>query len=89
MVKSHCLSEPKTAPILPLQAAWLQGFGDIFGIVSHGVRYDFFPDESENGNNSNSYISGLLNAIGHPMPQPPNTPGYEKPVMLNNFVIVE
>jgi RHS repeat-associated protein len=53
------------------------------------LDYDFFPDSSENGNNSNSYISGLLNAVGHPMPQPPNTPGYEKPVTLDNFVRVE
>gem|GEM_PF-3293420 len=32
MVKSHCLDECKTAPILPLQAPWLQALQRFFGI---------------------------------------------------------
>nr|WP_067298395.1 RHS repeat-associated core domain-containing protein [Marinobacterium profundum] len=54
-------------------------------VYRDNLDYDFFPDKDESGNNSNSYISGLLNALGNPMPQPPKTPGYEKPVTIDNF----
>ena len=38
MVKSHCLGECKTAPVLPLQAPSLQALRRFCGILSHGIR---------------------------------------------------
>jgi hypothetical protein len=52
------------------------------------LDYDFFPGrrvESE-GNNSNSYASGLLRAVGFQnFGRPPNTPGFNLPVTTGNF----
>lgn len=50
------------------------------------LDYDFWPDNSEPGNNSNSYISGLLDAAGAEAPVPDvNLPGYDKPVVREVF----
>lgn len=53
------------------------------------LDYDFFPSSSD-GYNSNSYVSGLLKAIGVDQPPVPNqqvapTPGAEKPVPTGCF----
>jgi RHS repeat-associated protein len=49
------------------------------------LDYDFFPNGYMDGYNSNSYISGLTQAMGVPMAQPPSTPGFQKPVPLSAF----
>ncbi len=52
------------------------------------LNYDLFPNLSDsNGHNSNSYISGLLNAAGINTPQINNLtlPGYKKPIPAENF----
>lgn len=51
-----------------------------------GLDYDYLPDNDEEGYNSNSYTSGLLEASGAKVPQPSvNTPGWNKPVPRKSF----
>ena len=48
--------------------------------------YDYFPQADEDGFNSNGYARGVLEAAGYrDVPQPPNTPGFEKPVSREEF----
>ena len=49
------------------------------------LDYDFFPSSALDGYNSNSYISGLLRALGFNVEQPPNTVGFQKPVPSDSF----
>ena len=51
------------------------------------AEYNLFPQEDEpSGHNSNSYISGLLKAVGLDPPDvKSNTPGYDKPLPDINF----
>jgi len=50
------------------------------------LQYDLFPTTNHNGYNSNSYISGILNAAEITPPSIKlNTPGFDKPVPINNF----
>jgi RHS repeat-associated protein len=48
--------------------------------------YDFFPQDDEDGYNSNGYASGvLLITTGSIPPAPPRTPGYHHPVPKRYF----
>jgi RHS repeat-associated protein len=52
------------------------------------LDYEYFPVSFTDGFNSNSYISGLLNATGlyiQGVHAPPTTPGFEKPVPVFHF----
>ena len=49
------------------------------------VDYEYFPNRYSDGNNSNSYVNGLLRAAGVEMPAPPSSPGYDKPVPAEAF----
>jgi len=50
------------------------------------LTYDLHPTKNGSGYNSNSYASGLLNAVGLEAPKlKSNTPGYDKPVPSDNF----
>ena len=52
------------------------------------LNYDLFPNlGNSSGYNSNSYVSGLLNAAGIDSPQINNLtlPGYRKPIPAENF----
>ncbi len=48
--------------------------------------YDMFPSSWQEGYNSNSYVSGLIQATTGTLPsQPPSTPGFKKPVPESSF----
>jgi RHS repeat-associated protein len=49
------------------------------------IDYELFPNRFSDGNNSNSYVNGLLRAAGVEMPSPPTSPGYDKPVPAEAF----
>jgi hypothetical protein len=53
---------------------------------SDDLRYELRPEAKNDAFNSNSYISGLLQAIGLDAPElKSNVPGYNKPVPLEHF----
>jgi len=52
--------------------------------------YSLFPQADDDDYNSNGYVSGLLDIVlgitdGYTVQQPPNTPGFEKPVPPSYF----
>ena len=52
--------------------------------------YEWFPEMDDDGYNSNSYVSGLLDIVlgisdGYTVVPPPNTPGFKKPVPPSYF----
>lgn len=51
------------------------------------VPYSLFPSGDSDAYNSNSFISGLLDAAGFALPASTgaNTPGFNKPVPINRF----
>lgn len=50
------------------------------------LDYDIFPSKVFDGYNSNGYASGLIKATTGTMPpQPPDTPGFNKPVPESSF----
>ena len=57
------------------------------------VDYDLCPENGENvgrhgdGHNSNSFVAGLLEAVGLDTPEiKSNTPGYDKPLPKEHFI---
>lgn len=51
------------------------------------IDYEFFPTKNSDGNNSNSYISGLLRTALYQKPEiEANVPGYNKPVGFTRFL---
>ncbi len=59
---------------------------ELDGNYDDKADYDFFPSSSEEGNNSNSYVSGILKAVGATPPTPTvSTPGYDKPLDKKEF----
>ena len=49
------------------------------------LDYEYFPQSFTDGYNSNSYLNGLLRAVGINMPTPPSTAGFNKPLPRNSF----
>jgi len=49
------------------------------------LDYEYFPQSFTDGYNSNSYLNGLLRAVGINMPTPPSTPGFNKPLPGSSF----
>jgi hypothetical protein len=51
-----------------------------------GLQYELFPEANDNSYKSNSYISGILQAVGLPVPAINSVPwgvpvpGYDKPI---------
>ena len=44
------------------------------------IRYTLYPEQSKDGRNSNSYISGILKKVGAVPPSVPGAPGYDVPI---------
>jgi hypothetical protein len=69
---------------------FIQMLLNLNALYNDEADYLLFPDENMKVNhvdyNSNSYASGLLKlATGVLLPQPPNTPGFLKPVPSSYF----
>jgi len=66
--------------------AFIKKLFELDGNYDDKADYDFFPDNTEEGNNSNSYVSGILKAAGATAPTPnTSTPGYDKPLAKKEF----
>lgn len=56
------------------------------GTTGGEINYDFKPRAGTDGYNSNSFVSGLLQAVGADVPELTNpVPGFEKPVPTEHF----
>ena len=79
-------STPVVLPDGSTENQYIENLFEVDSRYQDDVTYELFPSSWSNDYNSNSYTSGLLNATGGRVNQPPHdAPGFRKPLPSRKF----